>query len=1356
MPSESLFNSNKITGYLADIASAPNWASTVRAEVDDNIRLSWDPKLARTSRIMVPIDVQAFVVPDRGGELTVPLTGGPSDPEPFSTGVEKPAGVHLHWAMPDAMLRSADADPDADAFEVAPLPDRWVVLRILYPVGGTRPFVRGWVVDAAEGTVTALDGYSGDTMAGEQAFDRVDGLVGGGPLWTASYEASASRFGLHDPLDDLAQLRSIATDGLASEAATYVVAGWTTRRDDDPLESRSPDELTDILEDLDWVVDFEADLSHLIVPVSSEQKLMDTAEFSTPKGSPSVEIITPDRREIYEHQDVLSRGGLPVSDVDRVKIAVRTKQYASLFHGMVAGVPVDGQTNLADDRPAPGSLEVAVALDTDDAVSAFWSASLGASDDERQAIEQLAAAFVGGTLHKLGTDDGLRDIAEREHADGFFALPGKPLAGAQQDTLRNTDSMSVSPLNLGRHGRGDHGAVFGDADQTLAAAELLGDVRLGVLQNLDIDTGDRSIATATANSLGAAGVGRSALLGQPSSAEAVASFREVEFVSPNSPILGSAPTLADHGMKIAHEVAESRTVERPAPRMFRPAPPIIALRGARPSLRHHGDGQYDDQNRLRCRFVSELSTSVEGVADAAVVLTTLGSGAIPGEVLKVAQEAIVLTPWASSWLVAAANPEADDVVLELANVRMNGEMLRLYSADGRYDGSGQATLSSAPHSVRARRPRALAMDSWDERSPEQAMVSRQSVAEMARLSALAGSPLSPVAVTAWRQPWVPLWLEWRVEVTGSDSLQGWGLGALDFESTGTPSTAGSSYNFAGRAPVGRGFTHALHSSLTEWLTAENERDADLDDDQLEDLKQLERYLAPLDVASASLDGLREQLLGIDFGGAVASVDEHDDRPVASRAPMPLFGGTVRIVELRLVDAFGRTLDVPVSDIRTPSSLEVKGASASLAMKPRLQNGSRWLLRLVDPTWTGDPASAPEAYVDQIRPNLAVNPVAGFLLPDHIDEALEAFDVHGKPIGQLSHHEITGSVRWEPAPGRPCAPGAGPLEGLASDHPSAVPIGNIAAAMVRADVVQRNKESNPDSDPATAEGLDESADGDIDEADLNDTVGESPLSAMLRAIDTTLWSVDTYSALGSPSVAGLIGRPIAVVRANLTLDAPSDLGEVKITAPGGEAERQAAFDALTNTRFPVKLGDLQRSDDALLGYFVDDNYDSFQVIDRTVRTEALDAGRLRGQLGLLGTVLVPEVAEIRNSWVCDDDVIWVTPGKPVKLTMLMLPGGRVHLTSGILPRKHLALQNEWISALPKIMPSVRVGPVLVDPAEIRLPKVNLLGDKQQFTRRTGPLTWRDDPIVAASQTALLPRTPHEIQEGWIRIITEETS
>ena len=53
---------------------------------------------------------------------------------------------------------------------------------------------------------------------------------------------------------------------------------------------------------------------------------------------------------------------------------------------------------------------------------------------------------------------------------------------------------------------------------------------------------------------------------------------------------------------------------------------------------------------------------------------------------------------------------------------------------------------------------------------------------------------------------------------------------------------------------------------------------------------------------------------------------------------------------------------------------------------------------------------------------------------------------------------------------------------------------------------------------------------------------------------------------------------------------------------------------------------------------------------------------------------------------------------------MHPAGKVHLTSGVLPRKALQLARDWVQpGLAVIAPSVRVGPVLVDADAIRLPK-----------------------------------------------------
>ena len=200
---------------------------------------------------------------------------------------------------------------------------------------------------------------------------------------------------------------------------------------------------------------------------------------------------------------------------------------------------------------------------------------------------------------------------------------------------------------------------------------------------------------------------------------------------------------------------------------------------------------------------------------------------------------------------------------------------------------------------------------------------------------------------------------------------------------------------------------------------------------------------------------------------------------------------------------------------------------------------------------------------------------------------------------------------------------------------------------------------------------------------------------------------------------------------------------------GGASAEAAFDALATMEFPFRVGELGRSDDSVLGFFVDDDYSRFHIVDKVVAATAPQSGRHSGHLGLLGAGA--DVEPISHPFIVAEDTVLIRPGQVRTLTVLMLPAGKMHLTSGILPRKALQLADVWVTpGLERIAPSVRIGPVLVDPAEIRLPNVSSLPKGQVFTRRTGPLTWRDDPILASTTSAYLPKMPHEVQEGWIRV------
>jgi hypothetical protein len=1229
---------------------------------------TWDPKLSRRTRILVPVDVQAYVVLGVATEDTVPVAGQENDPAPFAGGSPKPAGVHLHWAMPDALLSGGHNDATGN-LAMPRLPDRWVVIRTLQPPGRNQVLVSGWVIDAPTTAVTALPAFTGTPGAAPAdavTFDPLDGVTGG-PVWTASYTAALNRFAFHDPLSDLDPLK-VAPNGFAGNQAVYTVAGWWTSLSDDPLGgARGAAGLDTVLAGLGWRVVHDEDDDATASPDPRVARLNNELGLEAPSEQAQARVVGGDGRTVASGLAGVSfETAYPVRDAATVWYGESLPTYNTLLHGSVLGVPVSGSLPGADDRPVPESLSVAIGSDVDDVVSAFGADGIGL--DDRRAAEMLVGAFNSGLVSQLGTTDGLDALGQREHENGFWSLPGTPVAAARGDRLRTEDTLAVGPMTVGRKGRAAGSAT------TKQALEVAG------------------LAWSRTFTLDHQGEGAGSSKVKRRIAEPAASQQQQ---------------------------AQSRQVDRPAPRFYRPQPTLLAVRGAHPNHRHHGDGLYDDSGKLLCRYPAAAVDRLDSVVDGATVVPTLGSGALPDEVLTVVREAVLLNPYGGDWLVSAGAPPADQV--GPYNSRVQAEMVRLYGTDGTYDGSSHVSF--------AVRQAAASSSGWASMTSSEQYTQREVASQLARFSIVRGTPPSPVAITTWRQPWVPLWVEWRVTLAGTDSVRGWRLDGYDLELDPDTEPAGNpvSTTLSGRSLLGLGVGEALRRGVLAWLASEQQRQATpgrtaySDATTLQDLADLN---APLDLVSASLDGITEELLGIDYVGHILRGD--DGRPRATGAPTVLFAGTLRVDALRLVDAFGRTLDVPdatLDALHSTTALEVLDTPRTIRMRPRLQGSARWLWRLVDPAQpTGTaPEALLEAYVDQIQPGTAVNPVAGFLMPDHIDEALETFTVAGSPLGQIGHDAISSAVTWEPAPGRRVPPDAGPLVDLDA-HTRLV--GEIAAGMVRADAAARSLEAPPT---------------------------DSALVSFLRAVDTTLWTVDTFAGLGTGTIAGLVGRPIAVVRASLALDAPDDLDEVTVTAGGGPAARGAAFDALADQHFEAALGTLTRSDDTLLGYFVDDNYEQFHLVDKVVAANARVSGRNIGQLGLLGSAVAPAETTLDHPYLVADGTIRVRRGQTVMLTLLMLPSGRAHLTSGVLPRKELALADSWVTpGLKRLVPSVRVGPLLVDPAEIRLPLVSLLTDKQTFTRRTGELTWRDDPILAATQTAYLPRLPHEVQEGWVRV------
>ena len=123
----------------------PRWSALARTGLDLDAVSHIDPALLRDSRVLVPIDVQALYVPPGHTEPTVrvplSLAGADGADPPPATGIledgpPRAPGVHLHWAMPDALMRGELGDHgETNRLKLPPLPDRFVVLRLLVQIG---------------------------------------------------------------------------------------------------------------------------------------------------------------------------------------------------------------------------------------------------------------------------------------------------------------------------------------------------------------------------------------------------------------------------------------------------------------------------------------------------------------------------------------------------------------------------------------------------------------------------------------------------------------------------------------------------------------------------------------------------------------------------------------------------------------------------------------------------------------------------------------------------------------------------------------------------------------------------------------------------------------------------------------------------------------------------------------------------------------------------------------------------------------------------------------------------------------------------------------------------------------------
>lgn len=1282
---------------------------TVSHSLTPRVAQTWHLTLTRTPRVMVPVHAEALIVRQWGGKwaqcgMQPPPAdaNGPVDVAqlqhpPFTDLAEpRPPGAYLHWALPDALTHGTQkhtVKPDqTETTEIVfpAVPDRWLVLR-LSPSLKTpnRRTVRGWVLQAHDPQPQPrdLDGWK-EPGAHPDMKQPMTALGHGDASWSAYYDNVVNRMAFYDSLDDV-----------SAGPIAYLVCGWYSDPTLDPLGDDQIKSLADFeakLQELRWSL-AEKDLKKAAKQSSGYILAAEKAGLQT-RLSPALQQRYSSAFEFRPFKPD-EPGSAPEGPPYVTNGAWWPE--CTIYHGAVVGIGWPGigwegneeGTLSGEEGGPPKASDVKVAFGS---TLAEGLAALVGQANSSVKDTRILEAFQQGLLHDLNEPDGRARVDSLLHAGAFGSLPGG------EETERVWRPTSGTPPTPSRVGSQIRAGVF---ERHERATSFKQSPKAPKFMKEDLTEHKKEMH---------ANIFQSPSVGKEAKPEVGGLGKVIKSVAPSN----EEPYVPGHWENVA----------RALPRFFHPKDPVILLQGLKRSFQFGHDGRFSTDGTLQCRLTGTCAKEyVEWQGDIAmpplypddILDRGVENGSVPPECEELLAELALLDPGSSALFVASG------------------------TSDVKFDASMRKTAEQ--------RLMVQQTSWWATRDP------RIDHGPLIAKSGFSGLLPSPVALTPPSAPWSPVHIEWRVEYIPSPGGHAdWQLGETDYNESvpqlppaGTTgitlegrSTLSAGANLAlaqavrraieqvavsggsSKLPTGKKMVESASEMSGQVLDAIKEYyvagGASSSVDDRAALEDVATALESMDLLSAGVDDLNTRLRG-------GLAGDGEKKPAAGD-PIPtpfhvLRSGFLRVLRLRLVDCFGQYVELAGSDADTPANpsqlirtepLDVTTRPELLALPPRFTSPARLWLRYMDAAGSTQEARLTTDTTD------GVSPVCGYLMPNHIDNALLFYAADGSDIGVVRTTE-SGVIAWEDAPGRPSTVGQSPL--LAAPNKF---LGGLAEGLIEWGV----------ADAGLLEGHDTS------------------LDALMRVIDSTLWSVDPFGHQGEEHLALLLGHPVVVMRAVLRLEVDEPVDPAK-----------AAMQ-----RVPVRLGSLTHWQDGLFGFFVNDDYRRLYCAPAAAKL-ARESGPGRGFLQQV--TAVPAFYDnfgadidaqgnmggspVTHPYVDVSGVLYVQPNQEVRLTLLVEPLTRVHATSGLLPRKDIGMRREWVhEALSKLSPTFRFGPVLIDPQRIRMPVPHDLNGTWSWDHRDSITTWANSPVVHATQDALLAPDAPRGSEGWLRLTppTEE--
>jgi hypothetical protein len=1387
--------------------------------------------------LVVPIDIEALCIGTDPGAI---FQQNPFDFSKLKTSAylsnaiatggltSMSQGVHLHWALPDALTQGAEG---AGSVRFPAMPDRWLLTRVFCdPDGASPPAFDRWIVESnfyatddpnapVDRSATSVP-YQGDQWDDQpwrylgKATPFADwikanpGLGAGSPDayiaglsavgygqtdYAASYQNCKSSLGFNDLGSDLAKLGTAGSD----KYLNYQVVGWYSNPAEDPIRQLPQRLPIAAFEAILAKVSDPADAAFLrahfqivtyalmeAVPVQMGQILwsllqaagypleVDIPQEIPPPDFNKVIADTPDPRnqailEQYYPARMAPVEGLSDAEairlwgimagagydfladtLDRAKWSVLSGTAApayspsfTLYTGFISNVVWNAATNYFANDPGK-DFNIAIGNTSGEALSALIANTSGYPADQVAVVEEILDALQAGILPQATSDSMLNDweeLKETLHKNSFGSSRGGYLWQVQAD--KNSPQSS--------------GEVTLPAGQALQ----LNDLNVGQSQYNDLQTRIETIKSQIF-----ADWYRFMWILYPGNGGSpptdIAPGDLAEYISKKIAELG--PLVAQASALETSLDSQAAALKQDlggayflasvtAPRYWQPNDPVLLFQGQgiQPSDRYGNDGRYSADGTLVCRLTGQLLTSVKIPAGAfgnaaGLDLDASAFDPIPnpdGLPLLAAVDGVLVDGGLLNEDIIAAGLRAAGLATPLGDLaKAIGPAIDAFLEPAIPKTIPRATFASMAAALYP--DDAAYLDSWyalsgDAYSLKDSPMSEEDVLRLTYLLnstaynpaaaqlEYAGFPFSLAGMQAWDgNPWLPFSLSWSVyfypflQVPSPQAAayppdfitSRFKFGDTDLVYAGqpfSPDTQGIQIyrNTIFLTP------HAninLQKQLVSFIAANPK------DPMLDELKAIAAQLGDKPVLSQAMSGFDEALLMLhkemqlpvadpvssfyyDFTNTAVhdAVDaNYTERPAPGNSYNPIRVGLMQIASVTLVDVFGRNVQVTQPNVvyRSQSMQQtVVQPAADIYLPPRLTQASRLLFRWLS---AGD---------DTVEMNThpATTPICGWLLANHLDDSLWAYDNKGNAYGSLALDWNRTRVLWQ------CAPGSAYFGLSAPEFFSALGIVNPHLR----DLILA----------LYGDGKDAAA---------------AYLDAFMRALDVSSATIEPSNYAQFQGNAVLLGRPLALVRASLDLEL---MGDPAYSQSWTDLQHQVNRNKLENfiwgndyafsqVDFPVKIGNVPQTEDGLIGYFKDGAYGTFYA-------PAVEAGNPH--------VLPPP----------DDNLLVKgSPDAPaVIISMLIEPRGVIHATTGILPVKTIDIPpDQYADSLEKMCLAFLTAPILTPRAQLAMPMPAQSGGAWTWVENDGTAWSQTQSIAPVTVDAVMNYAPQQILEGWLNL------